>query len=118
MEGDAILIRGLELPVRIGVPETERAAWQVITAEVCVTVQTPFEKMSDELTATLDYEALANELKALAASRPRKLLETLAAEMIGAILRHEIVTGAEVELKKRILPGTDHVAVRMKRQRV
>lgn len=117
MERDSIIIRGLDLPVRIGVPDAERADWQTIHADVVLEMEPRFDAMPDELAATLDYEAVANEIKTLAAERPRKLLEILAAEIIAVMLRHPAVAGAEVELRKRILPGVDHVAVRMKRGR-
>ncbi len=114
---DTIIIRGLELPVRIGVPDTERADWQVIVADVTLTLRRGFSMMRDELAETVDYEAVANQVKALAADRPRKLLETLAGEIVSHLLHIEIVSAVEVELRKRILPGVDHVAVRMRRER-
>ena len=117
MERDAIIIRGLELPVRIGVPDAERAGWQTVSADVELEMQPRFDELHDELAGTLDYQAVADEIKTLAAARPRKLLETLAAEIIGALLRLPMVAAAAVELRKRILPGVDHVAVRMKRGR-
>ncbi len=114
---DAIIIRGLELPVRIGVPETERAVWQVITADVILTLRRGFSMMRDDLAETVDYEAVANQVKVLAGERPRKLLETLAVEIVSRLLQIEIISVVEVELRKRILPGVDHVAVRMRRER-
>jgi 7,8-dihydroneopterin aldolase/epimerase/oxygenase len=117
MERDAIIIRGLELPVRLGVPEAERAGWQTVRADVELEMQPRFDAMRDELAETLDYQAVADGIRELAAARPRKLLETLAAEIIGSLLRHPGVASAAVELRKRILPGVDHVAVRMKRGR-
>jgi dihydroneopterin aldolase len=113
--GDVILLRDVELPVRIGVTQEERAAWQSLTADVSLTLGKGFDEMPDELGATLDYERLSKQMKALAAERPRQLLETLAAEMIRALLQHELATEAEVELRKRALPGVGHSAVRMKR---
>ena len=74
-----------------------------------------FDKMRDELGATVDYEAVARQMKALAAARPRHLLETLASEMVRALLEHDLVASAEVELRKRALPGVGHSAVRMER---
>jgi 7,8-dihydroneopterin aldolase/epimerase/oxygenase len=115
MERDAIIIRGLELPVRIGVPEAERAGWQVVGADVELELRPRFDELNDELAGTLDYQAVAEEIRVLAAARPRKLLETLAAEIVGALLRHPMVATVAVELRKRILPGVDHVSVRMKR---
>jgi dihydroneopterin aldolase len=117
MDGDSIIIRGLELPVRVGVPYAERAVQQVVVADVTITLSCGFDAMHDELAETVDYEAAANQIKVLAAERPRKLIETLAAEIVAALLAKPLVSAVEVELRKRILPGVDHVAVRLKRTR-
>ncbi len=114
---DTIIIRGLELPTRIGVPDSERADWQLVTADVTLTLRRGFDTMGDDLLETVDYEAVAKQVKALAAESPRKLLETLAAEITRVLLQIEIVGSVEVELRKRILPGVDHVAVKMRRVR-
>lgn len=112
---DEILIQGLELPVCIGVPEEERAQWQVLRGDVRLGLKRGFDAMRDDLAETVDYDALTREIKALAAARPRQLLETLAAELVALCLGKEGMTWAEVTLHKRILPGTDAVAVRMHR---
>ena len=117
MDGDAIIIRGLELPVHIGVPDEERATTQTLTADVILTLHGGFDRICDEIDSTLDYAVVAERVKALAAERPRKLLETLAAEIVAALLALDRVGAVEVELRKRILPGTEHVAVRMSRRR-
>ncbi|CAN5916988.1 hypothetical protein BH11VER1_BH11VER1_22230 [soil metagenome] len=114
---DEIHIRGLEMPVRIGVPEEERAHWQTLTADICLTLTRGFDDMADDLNATVDYEAAANSAKALAAARPRQLLETLASELVELFLANPAITAVEVELRKRILPSVDHVAVIMRRSR-
>lgn len=111
MPSDQIFIRGLDLPVLIGVPDEERAAWQVLSADVVFTPPMDFHAMNDEIAATLDYQAVANRLRALAAERPRRLIETLAAEMADAVLAEFGATWSRVELRKRILPGTDCVGV-------
>jgi dihydroneopterin aldolase len=114
---DEIHILGLELPVRLGVPEAERAAWQVITADIRLTLLRPFDDMADELASTVDYERAAKEAAAIAAARPRKLLEVLAADLVRHYLEDEAIAAVEVALRKRILPHTDAVAVRMRRAR-
>lgn len=118
MTHDSIHIRGIELPVRIGVPEDERAAWQVLVADVCIRLRQPFDQMADDLDATVDYDQLTKSIKALAASRPRKLLEVLAAEVVELLMSDHRIHRASIELRKRILPGVDHVAVTMERTRV
>ena len=114
---DEIHILGLEMPVRIGVPEQERAAWQVITADIRLTLKRGFDEMEDELSCTVDYEAAANDATALAAARPRKLLEVLASDLVKHFLDRDAITAVEVTLRKRILPHTDAVAVRMRRSK-
>lgn len=112
---DSIHLRGLELPVRIGVPEEDRAAWQTLQADVSFTVPTRFEAMGDRLSATVDYSAVAIRLRALAAGRPRQLIETLAAEMAACLIDEFGASSVTLELRKRILPGCDHVAVSLTR---
>lgn len=112
---DEIHILGLEMPVRLGVPEEERASWQVIAADIRLTLQRAFDDMPDEIGATVDYDLASKEATALAAARPRRLLEVLAADLVKHFLANEAVSAVEVLLRKRVLPHTDCVAVRMRR---
>lgn len=112
---DEIHIAALRLTTHIGVPDAERAVSQVLEADIVMRVVERFEAMNDAIAATIDYAAVAARLQALAAERPRKLIETLAAEMAGCVLREFNAAGVTIELRKRILPGTDHVAVRVVR---
>ena len=112
---DCIHLRGLDLPTRIGVPDEERAAWQTLSADVTLRLSAHFEQMHDELAGTVDYAAVALRLRVLAADRPRALIETLAAEMAACLLAEFGPSSVTIELRKRILPGTDHVAVSLTR---
>ena len=56
-------------------------------------------------------------MRALAAARPRRLIETLALDIAGEILARFAVASVDVELRKYILPDTDYVAVRLSRHR-
>ena len=115
MENNDILIEGLDLPVRIGVPEDERASWQVLRADIIMRPRLRFEEMRDQIARTIDYQAVAQAVKALAAARPRQLIETLAAETAALVLGEFAAAWVSVTLRKRILPGTDAVAVRIER---
>lgn len=112
---DAILIQGLELPVQIGVPDEERAGWQTLRADVELRLRGRVEDFGDEIEATVDYDAVAKQMRALAAERPRKLIETLAGELVAALMQRWDLAGITLTLRKRILPGVDHVAVRIRR---
>lgn len=112
---DEIRIAALRLTTHIGVPEAERAESQVLEADVTLRIAGRFEEMKDDIAATIDYAAVAARLQALAAERPRRLIETLAAEMAACAMEEFHAVGVSIELRKRILPETDHVAVRLVR---
>ena len=113
---DEILIQGLELPVQIGVPDAERAEWQVLRADLSMSPKLAFDRMKDEIDQTIDYQAVANAVRSLAAARPRKLIETLAHEIATLVIESFHALSVTVTLRKRILPGTDCVAVRIERK--
>ncbi len=117
MSGDEIQIRGLQLRVHVGVPEHERRTAQTVEADIVMRTAASFEVMGDELPATVDYEAVAARIRALAGGRPRKLIETLAAEIADCVLREFGAASVAVEVRKRILPGVGHVAVKLERAR-
>ena len=112
---DCIHIQGLELPVRIGVPDEERAGWQTLQADITLRLLGRFEDMQDDLSRTVDYAAVALDLRTLAAVRPRQLIETLASEIASFLLSEYAIASVSIQLRKRILPGCDFVAVSLTR---
>lgn len=112
---DEIHLRGLDLPARIGVPEEERAGWQNLQLDLVLRTACRFEAMADDLAATPDYAAVATRVRALAAERPRRLIETLAAELAACLLAEFPLVGVTVEVRKRVLPGCDEVSARLTR---
>jgi dihydroneopterin aldolase len=117
MDGDWIEIRGLQINTRIGVPETERAEPQRLLVDVRMRPLRDFARMPDAIPATVDYFAVAQRLVALAAERPRQLIETLADEVATAVLREFAVRRVEVSVRKFILPNAEFVAVHCARER-
>ena len=115
MKADAIEIHQLRLSTFIGVPDEERAAAQQLEVSLWITPVLSFEAMGDEIAATLDYYQLTLELEELALARPRKLIETFAADIAAHVLAKECVQAVEVLVEKFILPQTRCVAVRMAR---
>jgi dihydroneopterin aldolase len=105
------------LPVQIGVPDEERAGWQTLRADLELELVGRVEDFGDELSETVDYDAVAREVRLLAAERPRRLIESLAGEIAQAVLVRPLVCGVSVTIKKRILPGVDDVAVRIHRRK-
>jgi len=108
---ESIHIHGLEVPVHIGVPEEERAVVQMLWVDVEMRTARAFAMMGDEVGETIDYAAVAEEIVALGAERPRKLIETLASEIRERIEVRFHAAGVKVTVRKKILPNADYVAV-------
>lgn len=116
-EPDLIEIRRLRVDAHIGVPDDERAAQQPLWISVEMIPSQGFAGLADEISNTVDYHAVALQIHELAASRPRRLIETLAVETADFLLLHHPLSGVRVCVEKRILPDTDCVAVRIERHR-
>jgi dihydroneopterin aldolase len=114
---DAILIEALELTAHIGVPDEERATPQRLTVSLRIEPQRGFAALGDDIANAVDYFAASQEIKAFAAARPRRLIETLAEEIAALVLERFATAAVEVELRKFILPDTAFVAVRLRRER-
>lgn len=113
---DRILIEGLELSSRVGVPEEERGEAQRLTANLVLEPIRDFRALKDRLENTVDYFAAGECIKALSLARPRHLIETLAEEIAGELLARFPLRAVEIELRKYILPDTAFVAVRIRRE--
>lgn len=114
---DSIVIEQLELSAHVGVPDAERAQPQRLTASLRLEIAGGLRGLGDDLAKTVDYFAVCQRVKALAAEHPRRLIETLAEEIATAVLDQFAVAFVEVELRKFILPDTAFVAVRLQRER-
>ena len=110
-EPDTIRIHGLELPCHIGWPDHERAGLQTLKADVVMHAPVPFSECAEDLANTIDYDAVARRLVALAAAEPVKLVETLAHRLATACVQEFGAPAATVTLRKFILPNTEDVAV-------
>jgi len=112
-----IIIRELAVTAHIGVPEEERREAQQLLVNITMTPRNGFAELGEDLGRTVDYFAASRRVIELAAERPRKLIETLAAEIVEMLLKDFAVERAEVEVRKFILPDTKYVAVRHARNR-
>jgi dihydroneopterin aldolase len=113
---DEIHLTNLQLTCHIGVPDEERAEPQLLHADIVLHSRVTFETMQDDIAQTIDYAAVAVRLEQIAAEKPRQLIETLAADLAACVLSEFAAAAVEITIKKRILPQTDHVAVRLFRE--
>ena len=112
---DQIVISNLELSCNIGITEEEQAEPQRLTVSLVLELNLTCGAMEDRIENTIDYFAVAQSVKAFAAARPRRLIETLAEEIAGHVINRFNVWRLSLELRKYILPDTEYVAVRIER---
>jgi len=115
---ERIEIHRLQVDAVIGVPEEERAAPQTLFLSLSIVPVASFGEMADRIEQTVDYDAVARRVRAVAGEKPRHLIETLADEVARMVLT-EFPSAAEVgvEVEKHILPDTEAVTVRSKLRR-
>lgn len=112
-----IHVRGLEIETRIGVPDDERAAPQTLKVDLEITPPLDFDAMDDEVGRTIDYHRVCVEIRRLAATGERRLIETLAAQIATLVVRDFGALQVRVSLRKFILPETEWVGVECLRRR-
>lgn len=112
---DAIEIRRLQLDTLIGVPDDERATPQTLFATIRLTPTQGFDGLADDISRTIDYHQVSLEMVALAAARPRHLIETLATDIAGHLLKNHPLRHVAITIEKHILPNTECVAVHIER---
>ena len=83
---DEIRIASLELRAHVGVPAAERKKAQRLTVSLTMVPVHEFGAMDDDVARTIVSAAVAKAIRALAAERPRKLIETLAEEIAQLVL--------------------------------
>ena len=112
---DKIIINDLELNCRIGVTEQERSESQRV--HVCIEMQTDLHKASetDDLSQTIDYHAVAKQLKALVLQKQWNLIEAMAGDFAKMILQDFKPESVQIEIRKFILSETKWVAVKIVR---
>jgi len=112
---DSIRINGLEVQVRIGVPDEERAAPQKLVIDVVM--ESDFRGIADDIARTTDYAAVAAWLKEECARREWRLLETLAEDLAAGLLsRFPRVGAVTLQIRKFVLPQTRDVSVTLRRE--
>jgi FolB domain-containing protein len=114
---DTIRIEDLEVRFRVGVPEPERAQPQRLLISIEMDLDVRAAADADDLGKTVDYFQVHQAVTRLGEGREWKLIESLAEELAGLVLRRPFVRVARVQVKKFILPNTRYVAVRIERRR-
>lgn len=116
MSVDQILLRGIRARGVHGVYDFERRDGQEFVADV--TIGLDFSRAGDELSGTLDYSVVAEEVSAVLSGEPSALIETVAERIAAAVLAHPQARTVEVTVHKPQAPirvPFDDAAVRIRR---
>ena len=112
---DQIVISQLVISTSIGASDEEQEHPQNLKVSLVLEPTRGFADLGDNLDNTIDYDAACRAVKALASEGKRRLIETLAEDIAALLLCKYPLDAVEVELRKYILPDTEHVAVRIRR---
>ncbi len=113
MEQGIIKIKGLRVKSRLGVTDAERANAQEVSLNIRMVPDQSLFGLNDCIENTIDYFEVSESVKKLSTDGERKLIETLAEELIGLLLTNYPLREVSVSICKYVLSDTDHVEVSM-----
>jgi len=109
-----VFIRNLEVLARIGVHGHEHGKPQPVRINVWLTCRTSVE--SDKLDSVVDYEAVADNIRAIVATGHINLAESLAERIASSCLEDKRVEKARIRVEKlHALQGTESAGVEIER---
>jgi dihydroneopterin aldolase len=117
---DRVTLRGLRIRGHHGVFQREREDGQTFLVDLSLGLDTAPAAAGDDLTRTVHYGVLAEEVAAVVSGEPVDLIETLAQRIADTCLGHEVVEEVEVTVHKPDAPITvpfDDVTISITRRR-
>ena len=110
-----ITIVDLEVFMNVGVTDEERANPQRLLLSLDMEFDFSSAAVSDRLTKTIDYFAVAQRLLKYGEGRSWKLIEKLATDVADDVLSQFQPQAVTVEVKKFPIPQARYVSVRLTR---
>ena len=101
---DRIDLEGIEVLARHGVYPEENERAQVFKVDVTAYLDLEPPGRSDDLGDTLDYGALASEVREVVGSETNRLIERVAQRVADAVLAHDRVEKVAVTIHKPHAP--------------
>lgn len=117
---DQLAVRGIEVFAHHGVFDFERRDGQLFVVDLCLGVDSREAAEKDDLTRTVDYGSLVDEVVSAVQKDPVDLIETVAQRIADVCLSREQVEWAEVTVHKPHAPieaTFSDVALTIKRSR-
>jgi FolB domain-containing protein len=112
---DVIYIHDLEVSYRVGVPDEERANPQRLLLDIQLHLDFRAAAATDDLTKTINYFEVTQQLLKFGEGREWKLIEKLAEDIASTILTTYRPKKVRVEVKKFIIPQTKYISVIIER---
>ncbi|HTS17654.1 MAG TPA: dihydroneopterin aldolase [Verrucomicrobiae bacterium] len=112
---DKIVVKDLEVDAHIGVTDAERAGLQRLLVTVELECDLAQAGRTDREYSTTPYDVVAEMVRKTTAERPRKLVESLAADIAKVILYRRMAEAVTVEVKKFSVPRSQYVSVQIHR---
>ncbi|TBR43484.1 dihydroneopterin aldolase [Marinomonas agarivorans] len=115
---DIVFIEGLEVQSVIGVYDWEKQIKQTLLFDLQMEQDNTLSAVNDELTKTLDYEAIANFITRYCQANTFELIETLAERLVAELLATFSMQSIELTLRKpTAVPAAKSVGVKIRRTR-
>lgn len=113
---DTVFIEGLKTEAVIGVYDWEKKIKQPLVFDLVMDHDNRLSAATDDLSKTLDYEAISNFIVAYCQSHVYELIETLAERLLESLMVEFNLTQVELTLRKPgAVPAASAVGVKIKR---
>jgi FolB domain-containing protein len=112
---DIIHIHDLEVSYRVGVPDEERAKPQRLLLDIQLHLDFRPAAATDDLTKTINYFTVTQQLLKFGENREWRLIEKLAEDIAAILLTAYRPQKIRVEIKKFIIPETKYISAIIER---
>ncbi|MEO0454785.1 MAG: dihydroneopterin aldolase [Verrucomicrobiota bacterium] len=110
----SVRLNDIEVMAYIGVPDEERAVAQLLKVSVDFDLPSSAASPSeDDIECTVDYAKVRETVIDVVQTKPRKLLETLASEIMTSLKSQFQLERIDLEIEKFPLPNTRSVTYRL-----
>lgn len=114
---DTVFIEGLQADAVIGVYDWEKKIKQQLVFDLVMNHDNRVPAATDDLSKTLDYEAISNYITAYCQEHVFELIETLAERLLESLMAKFELTEVELTLRKPgAVPTARAVGVKIKRR--
>ncbi|ETX10454.1 dihydroneopterin triphosphate 2'-epimerase [Marinomonas ushuaiensis DSM 15871] len=114
---DLVFIEGLKTQAVIGVYDWEKKIQQELVFDLEMEHDNRVPAATDDLSKTLDYEAISNFILAFCAERQFELIETLAERLVAELIENFTLSAVALTLRKpAAVPAANAVGVKICRR--